>query len=70
MPRKAEDKAEVKRRILEATIQIFNERGLKFTVDELTSSLSMSKKTFYSVFVDKRSLFYEMVDSFATSFRN
>ncbi len=62
MPRRAEDKAEVKRRILEATIQIFNERGLKFTVDELTSSLSMSKKTFYSVFMDKRSLFYEMVD--------
>lgn len=62
MPRKAEDKAEVKRRILEATIQIFNERGLRFTVDELTSRLSMSKKTFYSVFVDKRSLFYEMVD--------
>ena len=62
MPRRAEDKTEVKRRILEATIQIFNERGLKFTVDELTSSLSMSKKTFYSVFVDKRSLFYEMVD--------
>ena len=62
MPRRAEDKAEVRRRILEATIQIFNERGLKFTVDELTSRLSMSKKTFYSVFVDKRSLFYEMVD--------
>ena len=62
MPRKAEDKTEVKRRILEATIQIFNERGLRFTVDELTSSLSMSKKTFYSVFIDKRSLFYEMVD--------
>ena len=62
MPRHAEDKAVIKNRILDATIAIYNERGLKFTMDELAASLSMSKKTIYSVFPDKHALLYDMVD--------
>ena len=62
MPRHAEDKNVIKVRILDATIAIFNERGLKFTMDELAMTLSMSKKTIYSVFPDKHALLYDMVD--------
>lgn len=48
--------------ILDATIQVFNRKGLKFTMDDVASELSMSKKTIYTVFKDKETLFLEMVD--------
>lgn len=51
-----------KEKILDATIKVFNKKGLKFTMDDLASELSMSKKTIYNVFKDKESLFYQMVD--------
>lgn len=51
-----------KEKILEATIKVFNRKGLKFTMDDIASELSMSKKTIYTVFRDKESLFYQMVD--------
>lgn len=51
-----------KEKILEATIQVFNEKGLKFTMDDIANALSMSKKTIYTVFRDKESMFFEMVD--------
>ncbi len=51
-----------KERILEATISVFNRKGLKFTMDDIASELSMSKKTIYTVFRDKESLFFSMVD--------
>ena len=50
-----------KEKILEATIKVFNRKGLKFTMDDIASELSMSKKTIYTVFRDKESLFYQMV---------
>ena len=49
-------------KILEATIRVFNRKGLKLTMDDIASELSMSKKTIYTVFKDKESLFGEMVD--------
>lgn len=52
----------MKERILEATIKVFNEKGLKFTMDDIAKELSISKKTIYTVFRDKESLFYDMVD--------
>lgn len=52
----------MKEKILEATIKVFNEKGLKFTMDDIAKELSMSKKTIYTVFSDKNSLFGEMVD--------
>lgn len=57
-----ESKMENKERILEATIKVFNEKGLKFTMDDIASELSMSKKTIYTVFRDKESMFFQMVD--------
>lgn len=48
--------------ILEATIQAFQKKGLKFTMDDIASLLEISKKTIYTVFPDKNSLVLEMVD--------
>lgn len=52
----------MKEKILEATIKVFNKKGLKFTMDDIAKELSMSKKTIYTVFRDKESLFFQMVD--------
>lgn len=48
--------------ILEATIKIFHQKGIKFTMDDLAKALGMSKKTIYTVFKDKNELFLSMVD--------
>ncbi len=55
-------KADNKSRILEATLRVFNRKGLKFTMDDIASELSMSKKTIYTVFKDKETMFLDMVD--------
>lgn len=52
----------MKEKILDATIRVFNSKGLKFTMDDIAKELGMSKKTIYTVFKDKESMFYEMVD--------
>jgi len=52
----------LKEMILEGTIQAFNKKGMKFTMDDIASQLGMSKKTIYTVFADKNSLISEMVD--------
>lgn len=53
---------DVKQAILEGTLQVFNEKGLKFTMDDVARALGMSKKTIYTVFRDKQELFLAMVD--------
>lgn len=53
---------ELRETILEGTIVVFNRKGLKFTMDDVAKALSMSKKTIYTVFDDKESLFLTMVD--------
>lgn len=53
---------ELRETILEGTLQAFNQKGLKFTMDDLARLLGMSKKTIYLVFQDKEKLFLEMVD--------
>lgn len=53
---------ELRETILEGTIQIFNQKGLKFTMDDIASQLKISKKTIYTVFQDKEALFLDMVD--------
>lgn len=57
-----EGKMELEKRILEGTIQIFNQKGLKFTMDDIAVQLGMSKKTIYTVFRNKEILFLTMVD--------
>ncbi len=53
---------ETRQTILEGTIRAFNRKGLKFTMDDVAKELSMSKKTIYTIFRDKESLFFAMVD--------
>lgn len=48
--------------ILEGTLQAFNKSGLKFTMDDISALLKISKKTIYTVFHDKEELFLAMVD--------
>lgn len=53
---------ELREMILQGTIKAFNQKGLKFTMDDVASILSISKKTIYTVFSDKEQLFLSMVD--------
>ena len=52
----------MKAKILEGTIRVFNQKGLKFTMDDVARELGMSKKTIYKVFSDKEEMFLSMVD--------
>ena len=47
---------ELKERILDAAIDAFNEKGAKFTLEDISKSQNISKKTIYTVFADKESL--------------
>lgn len=53
---------ELKEKILEAMIVVFNQKGIKFTMDDLAKQLEISKKTIYTVFLNKEALLYAMVD--------
>lgn len=53
---------ELREEILEGTLQVFNQKGLKFTMDDIAKRLQISKKTIYTVFQDKEELFLAMVD--------
>lgn len=55
-------RSEVKKTILNGTLEVFNEKGLKFTMDDVAKQLGMSKKTIYKVFHDKEEMFLDMVD--------
>ena len=52
----------MKTKILEGGMTVYRKKGPKFTMDDLAAELGMSKKTIYTVFRDKKSLLYEMVD--------
>ncbi len=56
------NQTEAKQKILEAVLQLFQKQGLKFTMDDVASSVGMSKKTIYQLFHDKEQLLYNMVD--------
>lgn len=53
---------DLKEEILKGTLQVFNDKGLKFTMDDIAERLKISKKTLYKVFDDKEALFLAMVD--------
>ena len=52
----------MKEKILEGGMSVYRKHGPKFTMDDLAAELGMSKKTIYTVFRDKKSLLYDMVD--------
>lgn len=60
--RQEEKLSGLREEILEGTMQIFNQKGLKFTMEDVAKGLKISKKTIYTVFRDKEELFLNMVD--------
>ncbi len=62
MARIQKDSEELKKDIMEACIVLFNEKGLKFTMDDVATYCHISKKAMYVVFDDKEALFLAMVD--------
>lgn len=60
--RQEEKPSGLREEILEGTMQIFNHKGLKFTMEDVAKGLKISKKTIYTVFRDKEELFLNMVD--------
>lgn len=62
MARVSGDISEVKARVMQACIALFNEKGLKFTMDDVASTCHISKKTMYVIYRDKEDLFYALVD--------
>lgn len=55
---------ELKVRILDEAARLFDEKGIRFTMDDLAHSLAMSKKTIYTVFRTKRSIMTATLDRF------
>ena len=53
--------SEVRERILDAALSAFNEKGAKFTLEDISKTLNISKKTIYTVFSGKRELIEEMI---------
>ena len=53
---------ELRERILEGTLQVFNDKGIKFTMDDIAKTLGISKKTIYTVFHDKNEMLLALVD--------
>lgn len=54
---------ELRERIIDAVIEEFNEKGLKFTMDDIAKHMGISKRTLYTVVQDKEALFLEAVDT-------
>lgn len=52
----------MKQKIVEAALEVYREKGAKFTMDDLANKLGMSKKTIYTIIPDKRTLFTDMVN--------
>ena len=57
----------IKTKIIEAAFKVSETKGPKFTMNDLAKELGMSKKTIYTVYEDKESLFFAMVDYFFDS---
>ncbi len=53
---------ELRQKILESTITVFNKKGLKLTMSDIATEISISKKTIYKEFDSKDELFDAMVD--------
>ncbi len=57
-----DDNSELREKILLSTMEVFNSKGLKFTMDDIARNINISKKTIYKVFNDKEEMFLELVD--------
>lgn len=57
------DISATKEKILNAAIDEFGKKGLKFTMDDIAKNLNMSKKTLYGIYESKEEMLLEIVDS-------
>ncbi|MEE3480797.1 MAG: TetR/AcrR family transcriptional regulator [Lachnospiraceae bacterium] len=53
---------EAKQKIIRGGLEVFQEKGAKFTMDDLAKKIGMSKKTIYVIFRDKEAVLVHMVD--------
>lgn len=53
---------EMKEKIIQAAIEEFVQKGLKFTMDDVAKNLGMSKKTLYNVYANKEEMLLEVAD--------
>lgn len=54
---------ELKEKIIDAVIELFNEKGIKFTMDDVAKRIGISKRTIYTVVEDKEVLFIDTVNT-------
>lgn len=54
--------AETKEKILNAAIDEFEKKGLKFTMDDIAKNLSISKKTLYQIYDTKEAMLLALAD--------
>lgn len=54
--------SEIRGKILNGTIRVFNKKGLKLTMDDVAEELKISKKTIYKEFSGKEEMFETMAD--------
>lgn len=59
-----------KKLVLEGVLKVFQEKGIKFTMDDVAKQLGMSKKTIYVHFHDKEEMFLAMVDYLFDGIKN
>ncbi len=57
-----EEEQEMYYRLLEAALEAFNEKGAKFTLEDISKRLNISKKTIYTEFSGKQELMATMID--------
>lgn len=53
---------EQREELLEATMIEFNKNGYRFTMDDISKRMGISKKTLYQLVENKESLFFEAID--------
>ncbi len=53
---------EMKERIMEAVIELFNEKGCHFTLDDIEQKLRISRKTVYKYFLSKNDILKAIID--------
>ncbi|MBQ8823051.1 MAG: TetR/AcrR family transcriptional regulator [Lachnospiraceae bacterium] len=53
---------ELQEKILNAAIDVFQEKGLKFTMDDVAKKIKISKKTLYQVFATKEEMLLALAD--------
>ncbi|MBR6003820.1 MAG: TetR/AcrR family transcriptional regulator [Lachnospiraceae bacterium] len=62
MSRKIQTTDYLRELIKKNCMEVYKEKGLKFTMDDIARRCRISKKTLYIVFKDKEALFVEMVN--------